>query len=67
MIELNVLRDAFGELSPRAPRFFRAPGRVNLIGEHVDYSEGFVLPLAIDRATVVAAAPRDDRRVRIRS
>jgi galactokinase len=67
MIELNGLRDAFARLSDRAPRFFRAPGRVNLIGEHVDYSEGFVLPMAIDRATVVAAASRDDRRVRIAS
>ncbi len=67
MIELNGLRDAFAELSARQPRFFRAPGRVNLIGEHVDYSEGFVLPLAIDRATVAAAAPRNDRIVRIRS
>jgi galactokinase len=67
VIELNGLRDAFAELSARPPRFFRAPGRVNLIGEHVDYSEGFVLPLAIDRATVAAAAPRDDRTVRIRS
>lgn len=67
MIELNGLRDAFAELSARPPRFFRAPGRVNLIGEHVDYSEGFVLPLAIDRATVAAAAPRDDRTVRVRS
>jgi galactokinase len=67
VIELDGLRDAFGELSGREPRFFRAPGRVNLIGEHVDYSEGFVLPLAIDRATIVAAAARDDRVVRIRS
>ena len=67
MTELDALRDAFGQMSARAPRFFRAPGRVNLIGEHVDYSEGFVLPMAIDRATVAAAAPRGDRTVRIRS
>ena len=67
MIELNGLRDAFARLSGRAPRFYRAPGRVNLIGEHVDYSEGFVLPMAIDRATVAASAPRDDRIVRVRS
>ena len=67
MIELNGLRGAFAALTDAPPQFFRAPGRVNLIGEHVDYSEGFVLPLAINRDTVVAAAPRDDRTVRVRS
>jgi galactokinase len=67
MIELNGVRDALATLTAGAPRFYRAPGRVTLIGDHLDYSEGFVLPIAIDRMTVVAAAPRDDRVVRLRS
>ena len=40
-------------------RFIAAPGRVNLIGEHVDYNDGFVLPCAIDRETIVALGPPD--------
>jgi galactokinase len=44
-----------------------APGRVNLIGEHTDYNEGFVLPFAIDRRTVAALAPRADGLVRVSS
>jgi galactokinase len=43
------------------PRLFCAPGRVNLIGEHTDYNDGFVMPAAIDLSTTVAIAPRDDR------
>lgn len=52
-------RDRFGA----DPRLFRAPGRVNLIGEHTDYNGGFVFPAAIDLATYVAVAPRSDDRL----
>jgi galactokinase len=48
-------------------RAFRAPGRVNLIGDHTDYNEGFVLPLAIDRECVVRGTPTADGVVRLRS
>jgi len=45
----------------------RAPGRVNLIGEHTDYNDGYVLPIAIDRCVLVAALTRKDRTVRLRA
>jgi len=51
----------FSERFARPPRYAAAaPGRVNLIGEHTDYNDGFVLPMAIDRYTVVVANVRDD-------
>lgn len=46
-------------------RVFRAPGRVNLIGEHTDYNGGFVMPAAIGFSTWVTIAPRDDRMVTV--
>ena len=61
------LSDRFQALYRAAPRLYRAPGRVNLIGEHTDYNDGFVMPLAIDFSAWVAIAPRPDRRVVIRS
>jgi galactokinase len=61
---LTDLPTKFREFSGRDPRIFSAPGRVNLIGEHTDYNDGFVLPMAIDRRTFVASAARDDRLIR---
>ena len=46
---------------------YSAPGRVNLIGEHTDYNEGYVLPFAIDRRTTASIAPRADRLLRVAS
>jgi len=57
----------FDQLFAQKPRVFRAPGRVNLIGEHTDYNEGFVMPAAIGFATYLAIAPRSDRKLLIHS
>jgi len=57
---------AFRQAFQREPTLFVvAPGRVNLIGEHTDYNDGFVLPAAIDRHVVMAVAPREDDLVRL--
>ena len=58
----------FAELYGGArPTIYRAPGRVNLIGEHTDYNDGFVMPAALDLYTYVAVSPRSDRRLRVYS
>jgi len=61
-------REGFVERYGREPLgLWSAPGRVNLIGEHTDYNDGFVFPFAIDRRTVVALAPREDGVIRVGS
>ena len=55
------LADEFRQRFGSEPRVYRAPGRVNLIGEHTDYSGGLVMPVAIDLFTWVAVNPRPDR------
>jgi len=64
-IMLTEFRTLYG--SAENVRVFRAPGRVNLIGEHTDYNLGFVMPVALDLATYVAAAPASDGKLRIYS
>ena len=62
--ETSNVRQRFAEIFGAEPTaVVRAPGRVNLIGEHTDYNDGYVLPVAIDRSILVAASPRDDRQV----
>lgn len=56
-------RERFGSF----PKLYRAPGRVNLIGEHTDYNQGFVMPAAINFSCWVAASPREDQKLVIYS
>jgi galactokinase len=63
--ELLAVHQAAG--TQAAAQIFQAPGRVNLLGEHTDYSGGFCMPVAINFGTLVAASPRSDNIVRIYS
>ena len=63
----SEVRRRFNDLYHSDARVYRAPGRVNLIGEHTDYNEGFVLPAAINLYTRVAIAPRLDRKIHVHS
>jgi galactokinase len=66
VIDITSLHAEFEQRYGARPRLtVRAPGRVNLIGEHTDYNDGFVFPIALDRATYVAARDRADGMVRV--
>lgn len=68
MNQIEALEDRFlREYGVRARWIARAPGRVNLIGEHTDYNDGFVLPMAIDRDALIAAAPNGRPFMQLRS
>ena len=61
------LQSGFRQRYGAEARVFRAPGRVNLIGEHTDYNDGFVMPVAIELSVWVAIAPRNDRKLVVHS
>jgi galactokinase len=63
----KAARAFYARFQRRPKRIFRAPGRVNLIGEHTDYNDGFVLPVAVDRAAWLAASPREDAWATVRA
>ena len=67
MKQAEELRKRFEAVFGDQARIYRAPGRVNLIGEHTDYNDGFVMLVAIDFATWMAVSPRPDRKLVVRS
>ena len=66
-MKVGPFQAAFQKLFDDRPRIFRAPGRVNLIGEHTDYNDGFVMPAAVGFSTYVGIAARSDRKLVIHS
>ncbi len=63
--EIEALKALFKEKHKEKPLIVRSPGRINLIGEHMDYNEGYVLPAAIDKAAYVAISLRDDDEIHL--
>lgn len=67
MISVDHISNIFNEVFPEAttPLIVRSPGRVNIIGEHTDYNEGYVLPAAIDKAAYIAVSLRNDNEIHL--
>lgn len=61
------LKSIFREIYGEEPIVVRAPGRINIIGEHTDYNQGFVMPAAIDKAVYVGVSKRDDGKIQLYS
>jgi galactokinase len=66
-MHISEFAQRFEKVFATRPRVFRAPGRVNLIGEHTDYNDGFVMPAAVGFSIYVAIAARPDRKLVMRS
>jgi galactokinase len=66
MIETTVLKNRYNEIFGSDPDLLaKSPGRINIIGEHTDYNEGFVLPTAIDKAIYIAVGKRNDQEIHL--
>jgi len=63
--QTHIITQKFQERFKKKPSLFVAPGRINLIGEHIDYNEGFVMPAAIDKHFVFAVAPSGNEKCNI--
>lgn len=63
----NEIAQKFKDLYGAEPLIVRSPGRINIIGEHTDYNNGFVLPAAIDKAAYIAIALRDDDEIHLKA
>lgn len=64
-MEKTPIVEKFRESFQNEPRVYRSPGRINLIGEHTDYNDGFVLPAAIDKEVIFAVLPNDTDELRL--
>ncbi len=62
---IKELKKVFQQNFQTEPLIVRSPGRINIIGEHTDYNEGFVLPAAIDKAAYIAVSLRDDDEIHL--
>ena len=65
MIYVDKLNNFFQSVFGQIPLLVKSPGRINLIGEHTDYNDGFVLPAAIDKAIYVAVSKREDNKIHL--
>jgi len=64
-MDINKIQQQFNELFHSNATLYKSPGRINIIGEHTDYNEGFVLPAAIDKAVYAAISKREDNEVHL--
>lgn len=66
-MDIQALKSSFRKIFEAEPVLIKSPGRINIIGEHTDYNDGFVMPAAINKAIYVAVSQRDDQEIHLYS